>query len=170
MEGKGERMVVLGRVAGLYGVQGWVRLDSATEPLGQILGYSPWYLHGREGWQAVRPLEGRPHGKGLIARIAGCDDRDQAAALVGREIAVRRSQLPELGADEFYWSDLEGLKVLTPTGRDLGRVSRLLDTGANDVLVVKGERERLIPYLWGPVVRQVDLAAGWIVVDWDPDF
>jgi len=167
---RGDGMVVLGRVSGVFGVRGWVKLVSETDPPDNILGYVPWYLRGREGWRACRPLEGKAHGKGMIACIEGCDNRDQAAVLVGSEIAVPRGQLPALNPDEFYWSDLEGLRVQTPDGTELGRVSHLFETGANDVLVVIGERERLIPYLWGQVVLRVDLEADLMVVDWDPRF
>jgi 16S rRNA processing protein RimM len=166
----GGEMVILGRVSAVYGVRGWVKLVSETEPREGILGYSPWYLGGPAGWRPLRPVEGRSHGKGLIARLEGCAGWDQAAVLVGSEIAVRREQLPILGPDDYYWSDLEGLRVGNREGRDLGRVSRLFATGANDVLVVTGERERLIPYLWGQVVLRVDLATASMVVDWDADF
>lgn len=157
---------MLGRVAGVYGVLGWVRVLSETVPRENILRYAPWHVGGRQ----MRVAEGRVHGKGLVARLVGCEDRDQAAALVGQEIAVRREQLPPARADELYWADLEGLAVETLDGVALGRVSHLFDTGANDVLVVRGERERLIPFVWDDVVRDVDLAAGLIRVDWDPDF
>jgi 16S rRNA processing protein RimM len=163
-------MVILGRVSGVFGVRGWVKLVSETDPPDNIFGYVPWYLGGRGGWRVCRPLEGKAQGKGMIARVEGCDSRDQAAALVGNEIAVPRGRLPALNPDEFYWSDLEGLRVQTPDGTELGRVSHLFETGANDVLVVIGERERLIPYLWGQVVLRVDLEAGLLVVDWDPTF
>lgn len=160
--------VVLGRIAGVYGVRGWVKVVSDTDPRDAILRYSPW-LVGSEA--AVRRVaEGRVHGKGIVARLDGCDDRDQAALLVGREIAVTRDRLPPPRADEFYWIDLEGLSVVTEQGVDLGRVDHLFSTGANDVLVVKGERERLLPFAWGDVVKDVDFTRGCIQVDWDPEF
>lgn len=162
------RMVVLGRIAGVYGVRGWVHVYSETDPIENILGYGPWYVGKSD--RAVEPLEGKRHGKGLVARLSGCDDRDQAAALVGAEIAVRRDRLPPPSADEFYWFDLEGLAVETAEGRNLGRVDHLFATGANDVVCVKGDRERLIPFVWGDVIKDVDFAGGRILVDWDPDF
>lgn len=165
-DGGSERLLVLGRISGVYGVRGWVRVFSETEPRDNILRYSPWLVDGAP----CAVAEGRVHGKGLVVRLAGCDDRDQAAALVGREIAVRRDQLPPPRPDEFYWADLEGLAVETVAGVALGRVSHLFATGANDVLVVSGERERLLPFVWDAVVRDVDFAAGRIEVDWDPDF
>jgi 16S rRNA processing protein RimM len=164
------RMIILGRVSGVFGILGWLKIVSETEPRDSILQYNPWHLKCRGKNQDYRPLAGRIHGKGLIAQLEGCDNRDLAAALVGCEIAVRRDQLPVLEPDDFYWSDLEGLKVKTLDGLDLGQVSHLFSTGANDVIVVHGERERLIPYLWEQVVQKVDLANGLLIVDWDPAF
>ena len=149
---------------------GWVRAVSWCEPPDNLLTYSPWYLRLRDGWTVCRLEEGRAHGKGVVARLEGCNDRDQAQALGGAAVAVRRSQLPDPGTGEFYWADLIGLRVVGAGGRDLGRVSGLIETGANDVLVVQGDRERLIPYLPGQVVLEVDLDAKRIRVDWDPDF
>lgn len=163
-------MVVLGRVAAVFGVRGWVKVFSHTVPRDAILTYSPWSIGEEGGWRERRLLDGKPHAKGIIARLEGCCDRDQAALLVGRDIAVGRDRLPRLEQDDYYWSDLEGLGVRTLDGVDLGVISHLFDTGANDVMVVGGERERLIPYLWGRVVKQVDLEAGRMLVDWDPDF
>jgi len=162
--------VVIGRVSGLYGVRGWVKVHSYTAPRENILTYAPWYLCLEGRWRAMAPREGRLQAKAVVARLADCSDRNQAAALLGAEIAVRRDQLPEAGEDEYYWSDLEGLRVRTAQAVDLGVVDHLFETGANDVLVVHGDRERLIPYLWGRVVRSVDLREREMVVDWDPDF
>jgi len=161
-----ERQLVVGRIMGLYGVRGWVRVFSETAPLENILALSPWLVAG----QSRAVVAGHRHGKGLVALLAGCDDRDQAARLVGEDIAVRRAQLPPPGPDEFYWADLEGLAVTTVTGVMLGRVERLFATGANDVLVVQGERERLLPFVWDRVIHAIDLEQGQILVDWDPDF
>jgi 16S rRNA processing protein RimM len=160
------RRVVLGHIDGVFGVRGWVKVFSETEPREGILRYSPW-LVGDPG-RPLRVLEGRAQGKGVVARIEGCEDRDQAAALVNQEIAVTRDRLPPPRADEFYWIDLEGLAVETLDGVPLGVVSHLFSTGANDVLVVAGERERLLP--WGEVIASVDFAGRLIRVDWDPDF
>ena len=162
------RMLVLGRISGVYGVRGWVKVYSDTDPLDNILTYRPWYLGGTHRLCTV--AEGRRHGKGLVVRIEGCDDRDRAAELVGQEIAVTRDQLPPPKADEFYWADLEGLDVETLDGVSLGRIDHLFATAANDVLVVKGDRERLLPFVWGQVIREVDFESGRMLVDWDPDF
>jgi len=161
-------MLVLGRITGVYGVHGWVKVFSETTPRENILSYSPWYL-GETGIPKT-VAEGRRQGKLVIARLSGCEDRDQAAALIGLDIGIRRDQLPPPQADEIYWADLEGLAVETLEGVQLGQVDHLLSTAANDVLVVRGERERLLPFLWERVIREVDLERGLIRVDWDPEF
>jgi len=168
MDSAEPRMLVIGSVTGAYGVRGWIKVFSETDPRENILTYSPWYLGASR--QPREPVEARCQGKVLVARLAGIDDRDGALALIGQEIAVRRDQLPPPGPDEIYWADLEGLAVEAENGRLLGRVAYLLATAANDVLVVQGERERLIPFLWEAVVKAVDTDRGRILVDWDPDF
>ncbi|WP_127476253.1 ribosome maturation factor RimM [Sulfurivermis fontis] len=161
--------IVVGRIAGLFGVRGWVKVFSHTQPLDNILRYSPWLVLRDGQWLPMKPLAGRIHGKGIVAHLEGCDDRDAAAALVGSDIAIVRSQLPRAAADEVYWADLIGLKVVTLEGVELGVVDHLLETGANDVVVVRGERERLLPYV-DQVIREVDLHGGLLRVDWDPEF
>ncbi len=162
--------MVLGRVVGVFGVRGWVKVFSHTQPRDNILRYRPWWLAAEGGWRQVTLAAGQRHGKGLIAQLEGVTDRDAAQALVGRDIAIDRSQLPALPEGEYYWSDLIGLAVYGSGGVLLGRVASLLETGAHDVLVVQGERERLIPWAVPQVVKAVDLAAGRIDVDWAPDY
>ncbi|MFO1423098.1 MAG: ribosome maturation factor RimM [Candidatus Competibacteraceae bacterium] len=162
--------VVLGRVSGLFGVNGWVRVFSHTEPREGIIRYHPVHLRRQGEWREFRIEAGRVHGAGVVLKFAGCDDRDQAAALIQSDIAVRRAQLPPPGPNEYYWTDLEGLRVVTLENMELGTVSHLLATGANDVLVVKGERERLLPFVRGQVVIEVNLEQRLLRVDWDPDF
>lgn len=164
------RRVVVGEVAGVFGVRGWVRVYSYTEPKENILRLSPWYLGEAGAWAAYRLVEGRRHAKGIVALLEGCGDRDGAAALVGRQIAVYREQLPPPAEDELYWADLEGLRVLNLQGIVLGVVDHLFATGANDVLVVRGDRERLIPFVWDEVIREVALDRREMCVDWDADF
>jgi 16S rRNA processing protein RimM len=164
------RLVVIGRVAGVYGVRGWIKIISATEPPEAILQYPSWRVRAGSEWRAMALTAGRRHGKGMLAHLANCDDRDAARTLVGAEIAVPRAELPDPGPDNFYWADLEGLTVRTEAGIELGVVDHLLETGANDVLVVKGEKERLIPYVRDEVVTGIDLDQGVITVDWDPEF
>jgi len=166
-----DRHVVVGRIVGIYGVRGWVRVESYTAPLENLLGYRRWQLRRGGGWEPVELQDGQPHGKGLIAKLKGLDDREQARGYIGTDIAVLRSELPPLEEGEFYWTDLEGLRVETVSGKPLGLVDYLFATGANDVMVVKdGKRERLIPFVRERVVTRVDLDAGVVVVDWDPEF
>jgi 16S rRNA processing protein RimM len=163
-----ERRISVGRVAGLFGVNGWVKVYSHTRPRETILNYRPWHITVAGATRTFDILEGRQQGKGLVARIAGCDDRDTAAGLVGGEIAIDATQLPATGEREYYWADLEGLRVVNDAGVELGRVSHLFETGANDVMVVRGERERLIPF-GSAIVKEVDLDSGVIRVDWDAE-
>jgi 16S rRNA processing protein RimM len=163
-------MIIMGRVSGLFGVRGWVKIFSYTSPREGILGYKVWYLKRQGEWCECKIAAGHPQGKGIVARIEGYDDRDRSAELLESEIAISRAQLPALPSGEYYWADLEGLQVVTLQGVALGTVSHLFETGANDVLVVKGDRERLIPYTVGQAVQEIDLEAGRMVVDWDPDF
>ena len=161
--------VILGRISGLFGVKGWVKVYSYTEPREAVLDYDRWLLSGKDGWQDAAVAEGQRHGKTVIVRIDGYDDRDQAAGLIGTEIGIPRDELPETEGDQYYWSDLEGLSVVDRDGTELGKVSHLLETGANDVMVVKGDTELLIPFAMDKVVLGVDLTKGEIRVDWEWD-
>lgn len=167
----------MGRISGLYGVRGWVRVFSYTEPREGLLDYRHCLL-GLEGhWTPGTLAEGRSQGKGLVAKFEGVDDRDAAAALVGAEIAVPRESLPEPDEGQYYWADLEGMQVRHTDGRILGRVSYMMATGAHDVMAVEpvagtdgdGGREILIPFVPGASVLAVDTEAGVIDVDWEWD-
>ena len=165
-----EKWVVMGRVGGAFGVRGWLKILSDTQPRAALLDYSPWWLRHNHEWVPFDVLDGAAHGKGLIARLEGVTDRDAAEKLHGAVIAVHRQQLEPLPEGEYYWADLIGMRVTTVAGHELGRVENLLETGANDVLVVRSERERLIPYLRPQVIKSIDLEAGVMCVDWDPEF
>lgn len=163
-----DKQLALGYISAVHGIKGWVKVHSWTRPMEAILDYQPWLLG--EDKRPVKIVDGRKQGKGLAALLPGFKDREQAATLVGLQIFVRRDQLPATDEDEYYWSDLEGLEVHTTKGEVLGRVERLMETGANDVLVIRGEREHLVPFIQGQYVTRVDLEAGLIEVDWDPEF
>jgi 16S rRNA processing protein RimM len=164
-----ERLVVMGRIVAPYGIKGWVKIQPFTQQPRGLLDYPEWQV-GREGdWQTWVVETARLHGNTVTAKLQGIDDRDQAAVLRGMRIAVSRDDFPEPGSGEYYWADLVGLEVVNEAGVALGRVTEVFETGANDVLVVAGERERLLPFI-GPVIRQVDVAGGRIVVDWDADY
>ena len=163
-----DEIIALGYIAAVHGIKGWVKIRSWTRPMEAILQYQPWLLG--EDKKPVKIIDGRKQGKGLAALLPGFESREQATTLVGTQIFVRREQLPATEKDEYYWSDLEGLEVKTTKGELLGRVERLMETGANDVLVIRGNREHLVPFIQGQYVTRVDLENGMIEVDWDPEF
>jgi 16S rRNA processing protein RimM len=171
----GNRRVALGRVAGVFGIKGWVKVHSYTRPIENILDYPRWSIAARQPFEA-KLLEGRIHGHGLVARITGADgapieDRDLAAALLDAEISVEHSQLPKAPVGSWYWAELIGLTVKTVAGEPLGRVTSVFENGAQDVLVIEdGDTERMIPFVQGPIIQSVDTAAGVIVAEWSPEW
>ncbi len=171
-------VITLGRIVGVFGIKGWVKVRSYARPSDGILGNKRWLIGTGGDWQSVLLLDGQSHGKGIIASLEGYADRDQATALVGTDIGIAMAELPSLPEGEYYWAQLQGLRVRDLAGINLGVVSYLLETGSNDVMVVvpearnaesKANPDRLIPYT-PDVVNRVDLDAGVIVVDWDRDF
>ena len=158
--------VELGRVVGVFGVRGWIRLRSHTVPPEGILRYRRWFIGGRE-WQVD---EGRAQGDTVVAGLKGLEDRDAALALRGKGIEVARSALPKPKKGEFYWTDVLGSEVVSTAGAKLGTLSSVTSNGAQDVMVVTGERERLIPFVTGAIVQEVDPAAKKIVVQWEPEW
>lgn len=159
----------MGRVAAPYGVRGWIKVQTLTESVTTLLDHESWWLGLRGRWSAHRLAEGRVHGNGLVARVEGITDREAAAFVRGAAIAVPRSALPAPAQGEYYWTDLIGLSVVNRNGADLGRVAEIFSTGANDVVVVRGDRERLIPFV-EPVLLGVELERGRLLVDWEPDY
>ncbi len=162
------RLVILGHVSGVYGVRGWVRIDSYTRPPDNLFKYRSWLIGGEGSWTRHLPEQGRIHGRGLVAKLRGIDDASCAAKLSDLQVAVPRSAMPEPGADEYYWCDLVGLKVMRRGGEELGVVTQIQETGANDVLVVEGAARTLIPFITGRFIDRVDLEQGVIIADWDP--
>jgi len=166
--GDGRKVVQIGHVSGVHGIRGWVKIYSLTDPREAIFNYQPWLLG--EPPKEVRITQGKKHGKHLVALLENVNDRDQAENLVNRPIAAYRDQFPELPDDEFYWTDLLGLSVRLGDGTELGTIGKMLATGAHDVMVVQGDRERLIPFVQERYVKSVNLDDGVVLVDWDPDF
>lgn len=167
--------IVVGKISGLYGVRGWVRVFSHTQPRENILTYKTWYLQDGSEWTPFELESGRLHSKGVVAKLVGYDDRDQAIKLQQKTIAIKREQLADLDDGEYYWHQLVGLKVSNLEAIEFGIVDSLLETGANDVMVVKEpgqgeEQERLIPFIQGEVIKEIDLESGTMLVDWDADF
>lgn len=163
-------MVVLGRIGAPFGVRGWVKVLPFTAQPQNLLDFPRWWIApAGDGWRELAIAESRVHGKALVVRPDGCADRAQAQALRGMQVAVPRSELQPARDGEYYWADLIGLSVANRDGVQFGSVEEMIATGANDVLVVRGGRERLIPFIAG-VVLQVDLAGGRLVVDWGADY
>ena len=158
--------VELGRVVGAFGIKGWLRLYSYTQPPEKILSYRHWNLGGRE-WNVI---EGHLQAGGVVASLEGLADRDAAAALNEQVVSVPRSALAKPKRGEFYWTDVLGSEVISTTGVALGTLASVTSNGAQDVMVVQGERERLIPFVVGPIVQGVDAAAKRIVVEWEPSW
>lgn len=159
----------MGHISVPFGVRGWVKVHAYTESSDGLLDYPVWWLGKNGHWREVKVLDSEVHHKSLAVHFAGSDDREAAIALRGSEIAVPRDALPAPAENEYYWSDLVGLSVFNAEQQNLGKVSELLETGVNDVLVVQGERERLIPFV-PQVVLEVDVAAGSIRVEWELDW
>ncbi len=169
--------VVLGKLGSTYGIRGWLRVFSSTEDAESIFEYQPWFIQQAGQWQHLELESWKRHNQDLIIKLKGIDDREAAHAMVNREIAVDSAQLPQLVDGDYYWKDLMGCQVVSVDGYELGKVIDMMETGSNDVLVVKanlkdafGIKERLIPFLDGQVIKRVDLTAQLIEVDWDPGF
>jgi 16S rRNA processing protein RimM len=171
-------LLTVGKITGCYGIKGWVKIHSFTEPQENFLQFGTWMIRRRGALEPIEFDSGKRHGKGLVVHIAGVDDRTLAEAYRGLEVLAPEADLPQLEEGDYYWRQLQGLQVWCLDGDNrvlLGKVDHLIETGANDVLVVKAsegsldDRERLIPYLPDDVVRRVDLEQGEIEVDWFPD-
>ena len=161
--------MVVGRIVGPFGVRGWLKLQPFTETPESLVAHPEWWIGGEANWRCVRIEEAKAQGDSVVAKLAGCDDREAAALYRGKQVAISRGAVPEAGDDEYYWADLIGLEVVNEQGEKLGKVAEIFETGSNDVLVVSGERERLIPFL-EQVVKKVDVAARVIRVDWGADY
>ncbi|MFK7829461.1 MAG: ribosome maturation factor RimM [Congregibacter sp.] len=173
-----EAMLLVGTINGVYGIKGWVKVHALTDPAENFLLFGRWFTQRAGAYEPIKFTDGRVQGKGLIAKLDGVDDRTGAEALRGTQVWIHAEQLPELEDGDFYWHQLQGLKVVTEYAGEsvlLGVVDHLLATGGNDVLVVlqcegsTDDRERLIPYVPDTVVTDVDTQAGVIRVDWHPD-
>ncbi|OED43977.1 16S rRNA processing protein RimM [Endozoicomonas sp. (ex Bugula neritina AB1)] len=175
-----EKRTTLGHISAVYGVKGWLKIHSNTSPIENILDYDHWILDRDGQLMTVEIDQSRRHGKGLVAHIVGCDDRELARTYCGYQITIPTDQLPEPDDDEVYWHQLETLNVYSRNNAGdnilLGKISHLMETGANDVMVItpsKGSvdrRERLVPWLIDQVVLEVNPEKGFIRVDWDPEF
>jgi len=164
-----DKLVIMGRIVAPYGVKGWIKVIPDTELIDGLLDYKTWQIGKGAEWRGIKLKSGRVHNDVLLAKLEGINDRDAAFACKGKQVAVPREALPTLDETEFYWSDLVGLAVKNQQDVDFGQVADIFETGANDVIVVKGEVERLIPYSEQTVI-EVNLDQQTMLVDWDEDF
>lgn len=172
---RADDLMVIGKIVSVHGVRGEVKVFSFTDPIDNLLDYTAWTLRRDGEIRQIELASGRLQNKVLVAKLKGLDDREEARLLAGFEICVPRNLLPDLTDGEYYWYQLHGLKVIDQLGQLLGRIDHLLETGANDVMVIKpcadslDDRERLLPYT-GQCVLAIDLVAGEMQVEWDADF
>jgi 16S rRNA processing protein RimM len=168
-----EHPIIVGKFGSVYGVHGWLRVYSHTDPIDNIARYADWHIRRGKAWLRVEPVDAKYHGKSLIVKLAGCDDRELAKTYTNFDIYVERAELSdELEDGEYYWADLVGCEVKTPNGDRLGIVDHLFDTGSNDVIVVKDQarqKRHLIPDVKS-IVHKIDLEKQVIIADWDPEF
>ena len=172
-----DKSVIVGRLGAVYGIKGWLKVNSFTDNPESIFDYTPWFILNRGEWREVQLTSWKRHNNGLICKLDGVDTREDAQALTGVDIAVLSDLLPALPQGEYYWRDLIGCTVVTTKGYQLGTVSELMETGSNDVLVVQANlndafsmKERLIPFIDEQVIKHIDITARLIEVDWDPGF
>lgn len=165
--------IVLGRIVGVHGVRGWVKLHSDCRPREALLAHH-FFFASRPKQDSQHPLtvvQSRVQGKSLVAKFDGIDDRDQAMTLIGLDLSVERSCLPDLPEGEYYWADLIGMQVINRADENLGQVAEIVETGANDVLIVRdGTQEHLIPFVLDHFIEQIDLKAREIRADWQTDW
>ena len=164
-----EKKLLVGKINGFFGVQGWVKIFSYTKPRKNILEYHPWYFVDNGTYKVIEITAGREQSKNIVAHAKGIDNRDQAGQLVGKDLYIDKDQLPELDDDEHYWHELNGFRVINKNGVDLGVVNYLVDTGSNNVIVSKGDKEHWIPYI-EPYLVSVDKKNRVISVDWDANY
>jgi len=165
-----EEIVVMGKVLAPYGVSGWVKVYSFTEKLESFLTYKKLFLSkDQKNWLEIKTKEIKVHGKTIIAKFSEIADRTQAENYKDYLIGVPKAYLPQLNEDQYYWNDLIGFEVFNLQNVSFGLVDTYIETGANDVIVVKGDKERLIPYTPMTVLK-VDTIESKIIVDWDEDF
>ncbi|MGL4475360.1 MAG: ribosome maturation factor RimM [Shewanella sp.] len=172
-----QQPIVLGKIGACFGVKGWMKITSYTDSVEGIFDYSPLLLMQQGEWREVKVVQWRLQGKAVVALLEGINTREEAQALTHSEIAIMPEQMNSLPENEFYWRELIGCTVTNTKGYNMGTVDQILETGSNDVLMVKanakdafGKAERLIPFVTEQFILEVDVAAKQITVDWDPDF
>jgi len=169
-----DHLMIVGSFGAPFGVRGWLKINSFTDPVTNILDYKPWQIKRGDGqWHNIKVISGRAHGKGIVVQVKGISDRDIAIEHRGMEIAVARNMLPELDSKEVYWSELVGMEVLNQQGKLLGKIDDVFGTGANDVMVVSSPERKesiLIPYVLDHFVTSIDKLARVVTVDWQENY
>jgi len=165
-----DEQLIIGKINGVYGVAGWVKVFSYCRPRENIFSYRPWLIKQGSAWQSCQLLACRHQGKNLLALLENLSDRGLAQGFIGLDIAVKTESLPSLAAGEYYWSELIGMEVLDLDGKSFGRVADIQETGANDVLFIGGEKPYLIPFVQEEIVQDIDLENKRIIVDWNPAY
>lgn len=160
---------MIGKINGLFGVQGWVKIFSHAHPRKNILSYQPWHIEVDGVWTTLEIIKGRVQGKTIVAQLDGVNDREIARSYIGTELYIEKSQLPKLPEGEYYWDELTGIKVINTEGVVLGKITSMVDTGANSVMVVNGDKEHWVPYI-EPFLISIDMDKRQILVDWDENF
>ncbi len=170
MQDQKENTLIIGRVGGVFGVHGWVKISSYTRPKANILSYSPLLMKVDKEWQEIEIEDSQQRGDRLMAKIKGIDSPEEGKKYVHCDLAVARDKLPALEEGKYYWRDLIGLEVFNQDKINIGRINNIVETGANDVMVIaggdKGKRRILIPLIMDIFVKKVDLIAGTVDVDW----
>ncbi len=164
-----EKKLLVGKINGFFGIQGWVKIFSYTKPRKNILEYQPWYFVDNETYKVIEITTGREQSKTIVAQVKGINNREEALQIIGKDLYINKDQLPELDNDAHYWYELTGFRVINKNEVDLGIVDYLVDTGSNHVLVTKGETEYWIPYI-EPFLVSVNKHKKVISVDWDENF
>ncbi len=157
--------ILIGQVSGCFGVKGWLKVFSYSDPRENISTYKNWIIDGK----LYESIQSKKNGKLVVAKLEGVDDKETAQTFIGKKIEIEPQQLADLNQGQFYWRDLVGLNVSNTDGVAFGKVKSMLETGANDVILVKGERERLIPFIIDNTVIKVDLEQQTLLVNWHED-
>ena len=164
-----DKKLLVGKINGFFGLQGWVKLLSFTEPRKNILTYHPWYFLEDGQYKEVEVTNGREQSKTIVAHIKNVDNRDQSQKFIGQDIYIDKEQLPQLKPGEYYWYEMIGFEVVNQNNEKLGIVDYFVETGSNNVLVTKGKKEHWIPYI-EPFLISTNPETKQITVDWDQNF
>jgi len=157
--------ILIGKVSGCFGVKGWIKVFSYCEPRENITTYDSWIVNDK----VFESVESKKNGKLIVAKLKGIDDKDTALTHIGQKIEINKEQLHELDNNQYYWHDLVGLEVTNKQGVKFGTIKSLLETGAHDVVIINGDRERIIPYIMDQTILEVNLEENSMLVDWHED-